>query len=117
MQKYLLRFWTDHKDVLLDCKMIPLHPESNYSTVIAVTSKKFLAIAYSSPVINIPETTCKEIILVNGTYDRRLILETVSELFFLNESGSNTLYLFLFFSFIHTMAMRIGIQRERSYHI
>lgn len=35
-------------------------------------------------------------------------------LFFLNESGSNNPYMFLFFSFVPTIAMAIGVQRKRS---
>lgn len=35
-------------------------------------------------------------------------------LFFLNESGSNNPYMFLFFSFVPTIAMAIGMQRKRS---
>lgn len=79
MLKYLLKFWNDHRDVLLDGKFVALHPEANYSSVIAATPKKMLATAYSSPVIAIPQASFEEIILVNGSYEERLLVETAHE--------------------------------------
>lgn len=79
MIKYWLKFWRDNIDVLLDGKLMPLHPEANYSTVLASNSKKIIAVAYSSPVIKLPEIPFEEIILVNGSSEKQLLLQTEQE--------------------------------------
>jgi len=75
MLKYWLKFWRDNKDILIDGKLAPLHPEANYRTVIASTSKKLIATAYSCPVVTIPQACFEEVILVNGTFEERILVE------------------------------------------
>lgn len=58
---------------------MPLHPEANYSAVLAVNSKKITAVAYSASVIKLPKVTFEEIILVNGSFEKQLILNTEME--------------------------------------
>lgn len=79
MVRYWLAFWNNHRDVLLDGKLVPLHPESNYPLVIATNEHKQIAVAYEdliiNPVLPLPET----FILVNGTRGTRLVLELTED--------------------------------------
>jgi alpha-galactosidase len=79
MIKYWLNFWRQNREVLLDGKLIPMHPEANYSAVIALNGKKLIAALYSSSIVSIPDLPLEDIILINGSYEKRLLLETKRE--------------------------------------
>ncbi len=75
MIRFYLDFWNQNRDALIDGEFIPLNPESNYSVFIGKTNNKVVATAYTGNLITLPCTE-NEIILVNGTGRRGLILES-----------------------------------------
>jgi alpha-galactosidase len=75
MLRFWLAFWREHRDALLDGKLIPYHPESFYPLVVARTERKLLAAAYAEALIPLQGELPAELILVNGTPESRLVLE------------------------------------------
>jgi alpha-galactosidase len=75
MIHFMLSFWRDQRDVLLDGTLIPYHPEAFYPQVQAITERKFLAAAYTDCLIKLPGRQPAELILVNGTPEDRLVLD------------------------------------------
>lgn len=75
MLSFWLSFWREHRDVLLDGTLAPLHPESLYPVVLATTDTKQVAAVYGNAVVPhggpVPET----LLLVNGTLGERVVLE------------------------------------------
>ena len=76
MTRYWLSFWRQHRDVLLDGALVPLHPESLYPLVLARNEQKLIAVLYQQGmVVSLPETLPDEIIIINGTRENWLYLE------------------------------------------
>ncbi len=75
MVEFYLDFWNKNRDALIDGEFIPLNPESNYSAFIGKTNKKVVATAYTG---NTLALSCVEgeIIIVNGTGNNGIILES-----------------------------------------
>jgi alpha-galactosidase len=68
MISFYLDFWRGNRDVLLDGKLTPLHPEDSYPAVLSETNSKFLAVSYAPLVIPISLSAAdKKIILINGS--------------------------------------------------
>jgi alpha-galactosidase len=67
MVTFYLAFWREHRDVLLDGSLQPLHPETFYPLVTASTSHKWLAAAYEDVVIELPQELPAQVLLVNST--------------------------------------------------
>ena len=92
--KKMLLFWLDfikkHKDVLLNGKLIPYHPESNYPIVSVENPHKKIIAVYQAK-ITVEVTTDKEnIFIINGGNDSEMILdlaETPSEVKIYNTFG------------------------------
>ena len=80
MVRWWLGFWNDNRDVLLDGKLQPLHPELLYPVVIANTEKKCVIAAYADMVLrpgpDVPETLW----IVNGVSVPRLVVELAGDL-------------------------------------
>jgi alpha-galactosidase len=51
MLRFWLGFWREHRDVLLDGALEPLHPEAIYPVVLACTVSKLAAAAYGNAVV------------------------------------------------------------------
>ncbi len=75
MIKFLLQFWRQNRDVLLDGELIPAEPGMLYPSVCARTDKKFLAAWYSDTCVSINEKIPPELILVNGTFQNRVVMD------------------------------------------
>ena len=75
MIKHYLKFWCEHRDVLLDGTIHPLQPQHAYPVIISETSCKIAAAAYANGFVPLPAPESRDIILINGTYEERLVIE------------------------------------------
>ncbi|MGN7763963.1 glycoside hydrolase family 36 protein [Paenibacillus sp. 22594] len=75
MLAFWLSFWREHRDVLLDGRLEPQHPELLYPLVTARTTRKWVITAYHDTVIPLTGNMPELVIIVNGTLLTRLILE------------------------------------------
>jgi alpha-galactosidase len=75
MVRYWLAFWRKHRDVLLDGELAALHPETNYPVVLATTPEKRVVVMYQDTVVNPGLHLPGTLIVVNGTLERRIVLE------------------------------------------
>jgi alpha-galactosidase len=75
MVHFWLAFWREHRDVLLDGKLMPLHPETFYPLVLATTPWKRVAVMYQDTVVNPGTQLPDTVLIVNGTLEKRIILE------------------------------------------
>ncbi len=80
MVKFWLAFWRENRDVLLDGKLMPRHPELLYPLVIATTSSKRIAAVYNDVVVNPGSGVPAWLTLVNGTLGKRVVLELDDDL-------------------------------------
>jgi len=75
MLGFWLAFWHEHRDVLLDGLLEPLHPELLYPLVIARTAQKWVVAAYHDTVIPLAGDLPDQVLVINGTLNTRLVLE------------------------------------------
>lgn len=75
MISFYLDFWRKNRDVLLDGKLMPLHPEDSYPVALSETESKFLAVSYAPFVIPISLSGDKNIMLLNGSRDNQIYYE------------------------------------------
>jgi alpha-galactosidase len=80
MIKYLISFWKENRDVLLDGELIPYEPGMLYPYVCARNDNKVLAAWYSDSCICIDSKVPPELILVNGTFNDRVIIQLEQDL-------------------------------------
>jgi alpha-galactosidase len=80
MIRYWLRFWREHRDVLLDGDFRPKHPELNYPMVIATTNTKRIIALYADMVINPEPNVPNELYLINGSHKPSMVLKLESPL-------------------------------------
>jgi len=80
MIRYWLRFWREHRDVLLDGDFRPKHPELNYPMVIATTNTKRIIALYADMVINPERNVPNELYLINGSHKPSMVLKLESPL-------------------------------------
>ena len=69
-------FWREHRDVLIDGKIQPMHPDFGYPVVISETDEKVAAAAYADGFIPLPEVADRSLILANGTLRDHIVIET-----------------------------------------
>jgi alpha-galactosidase len=74
MLRFWLGFWREHRDVLLDGRLRPQHPDLNYPLVLAERGDKLVAAAYGQELVRLEQLPA-ETYLVNGTWRDRLVLE------------------------------------------
>jgi alpha-galactosidase len=75
MLRFWLRFWREHRDVLLDGEFAPLSPESLYPVIIASNDDKRIAVVYGEAVVPIDTEVPDELMIVNGTRRDRVFLD------------------------------------------
>ncbi len=80
MLRQQLAFRREHRDVLLAGELRPLHPHQLFPLVTAKTHGKLLAAFYANMPLRLDEEIPEHLILVNGTYGTRLILDLVAPL-------------------------------------
>ncbi|MDT8392151.1 MAG: alpha-galactosidase [Lentisphaeria bacterium] len=74
IQRYL-DFWREHRDVLLDGKIMPRHPEHTFPCVVAETGTKVAGAAYADGFVPLPEIGDRALLLVNGTLEKRVAID------------------------------------------
>ena len=75
MLRWWLGFWREHRDVLLDGWLRPLHPEAMYPLVFAANETTLIAAAYLNMTIAVDRNVPARVWIVNGTPGSRLVLE------------------------------------------
>ncbi len=75
MIRRYLAFWREHRDVLLDGKIRPLQPQHAYPAVYGETATKVAAAAYANGFVPLPAIGERALLLVNGTFERRVAFE------------------------------------------
>ncbi|MCD9020727.1 glycoside hydrolase family 36 protein [Cohnella silvisoli] len=75
MIAYWLGFWTDNRNVLLDGRLEPHHPELLYPLVLASNAVKLIAVAYHRTVITLSSELPETAVFVNGTRSNGLYIE------------------------------------------
>jgi alpha-galactosidase len=75
MIRYWIRFWRDHRDVLLDGDFRPKHPELNYPLVVATTKDKRLIALYTDMVIDPEPNVPNELYIVNASHKPSIVLK------------------------------------------
>jgi alpha-galactosidase len=74
MLRFWLGFWREHRDVLLDGTLEPLHPEAIYPVVLARTESKLAAAAYGNAVVALEEEIPSTLLVINGTPEQGVVL-------------------------------------------
>lgn len=75
MTAFWLAFWNEHRDVLLDGRLEPFHPELLYPLVLASNKERLLAAVYHRTVVTLNRDLPEKFILVNGTRIGGVVLE------------------------------------------
>lgn len=73
MLAYYLSFWREHRDVLLDGKLLAANPESSYSIVCTEKDGKAIFTAYTDTIVDC--RVYSEVIAVNASRHRSLVLK------------------------------------------
>jgi alpha-galactosidase len=74
MLHFWLGLWREHRDVLLDGALEPLHPEANYPVVLARTESKLITAAYGNAVVPLDGEIPSTLLVVNGTLEEGVVL-------------------------------------------
>ncbi len=74
MLRFWLGFWREHRDVLLDGALEPLHPEAIYPIVLARTESKLAAAAYGNVLVPLDGEIPSTLLVVNGTLEEGVVL-------------------------------------------
>jgi alpha-galactosidase len=74
MIRYWIRFWREHRDVLLDGDFRPMHPELNYPLVMATTKAKRIIALYADMVIDPELDVPNQLYIVNGSHKPSIAL-------------------------------------------
>lgn len=80
MLRFLIAFWREHRDVLLDGSLRPASPELLFPVVYAATRRKLLAALYSNVVVRPGPALPSKLILVNATTTGELVLDLAEDL-------------------------------------
>ncbi|WNS45421.1 alpha-galactosidase [Paenibacillus sp. MMS20-IR301] len=75
MLAFWLAFWREHREVLLEGRLEPLHPELLYPLVIARSERKWVFAAYYDTVLPLTGEWPEQVLVINGTLYTRLVLE------------------------------------------
>jgi len=75
MVTYWLAFWNEHRNVLLDGRLEPHHPELMYPLVLASHAEKLLAAVYHLTVVTLDRDLPETLLLVNGTRTHGVVIE------------------------------------------
>jgi len=79
IQRYL-DFWLEHRDVLLDGKIMPHQPQHSFPVVIAENDQKVAGAAYADGFIPLPSVGGRTVLLANGTFENRIVVEFSDDL-------------------------------------
>ena len=79
MLRFWLGFWREHRDVLLDGALEPLHPEAIYPVVLARTESKLAAAAYGNTVVPLVGEIPSTLLVVNGALEEGVVLDLADD--------------------------------------
>jgi alpha-galactosidase len=79
MLRLWLGFWREHRDVLLDGALEPLHPEAIYPVVLARTESKLAAAAYGNTVVPLVGEIPSTLLVVNGALEEGVVLDLADD--------------------------------------
>ncbi len=79
MLRFYLRFWCDHRDVLLDGEFEPRQPMSLYPVVAGWTDRQGVLAVYDDAIVRIDRDVA-ELAVVNATQSHRVILDVTAAL-------------------------------------
>ncbi len=74
MLRFWLAFWREHRDVLLDGRLLPAHPESLYPHVVARTTEKTIVAIYDDTVADVPANDAGQSFIINATRGSRVVV-------------------------------------------
>ncbi len=69
--KNYLSLWREHREVIVNGKLIPYHPESNYSKLESILEERCVCVCYTEQTVDIRYA---DTLVVNGTGEDRIIL-------------------------------------------
>ncbi|UKS27151.1 alpha-galactosidase [Paenibacillus sp. HWE-109] len=75
MVRFWLTFWREHRDVLVDGRIMPQHPDFLFPLVIADTAAKRVVCAYGDVTVRPGGNPPELVLFVNGTLNSRLNVE------------------------------------------
>lgn len=73
--RWWIGFWREHRDVLLDGRLMPLHPEAMYPLVFAANGTTLVAAVYQNIVVVLDRDVPARVWIVNGTPGSGLVLD------------------------------------------
>jgi alpha-galactosidase len=79
MLAFWLRFWQEHRDILLGGKLEPAHPEMFFPFVKASSEKEILCVSYAPNVVGLAQPDMSYV-LVNGTLNRTMVVKAEVDL-------------------------------------
>ena len=80
MLRFWLSFWREHRDVLLDGELKPLHPELLYPVVMASIPTKRIVAIYHESVVDPGTAIPDQLLLVNGTLKGQVVVDLAEPL-------------------------------------
>jgi len=80
MTSFWLSFWREHRDALIEGKLMPGRPDFLYPMISAETAEKRILCVYEDVVVNVGDAVPDTLIVVNGTLNTRLVLELMHDL-------------------------------------
>jgi len=80
MIKFYLAYWSANRGVLLDGKLVPLHPDANYPVVTASDGRKQIVGLYGESVIAVDAAARDAIDVINGKETKQVVLSSDKDL-------------------------------------
>ncbi|MHC4885701.1 MAG: glycoside hydrolase family 36 protein [Planctomycetota bacterium] len=80
MLRQQMAFCREHRDVLLAGEFRPLHPHQLFPLVVAKNKSKLLVAYYAEMPFRLDESVPEQLILVNGSYAKELLLDLTAPL-------------------------------------
>jgi alpha-galactosidase len=80
MLKFYLAYWNANRGVLLDGKLVPLHPDANYPVVSASDGRKQIVGLYGESVVGVDPGARDAIDVINGKGTKQVVLSSDKDL-------------------------------------
>ena len=80
MLRTYLAFWREHRDVVFADDLMPMEPQNSFPAVLARTEKKLLIGVFANTVIHLPESLPGQILIVNATCMKQVVLHSETDL-------------------------------------
>jgi alpha-galactosidase len=80
MIRFYLSYWNANRNVLLDGKLVPQHPDANYPVVTASDGRKQIVGLYAESVVGVDPAARDAIDVINGKASKQVVLSADKEL-------------------------------------